>query len=135
MSTTAIDTSALLYVLEDGSERQDIVLGLLGEDTVLSVQVVTESSSVLERKFKRSRSEVRRWVEMLLAGYRVTSLTPESVLGAQDLRERYSLSHWDSLIVAHALENQATVLFAEDMQDGLVVEGTLTIRNPFPGRG
>lgn len=135
MSMIAIDTSALLYVLEEGSERQDIVIGLLGEDTVLSVQVVTESSSVLERKFKRSRAEVRRWVEVLLAGYRVTPLTPESVLSAQDLRGRYSLSHWDSLIVAHALENQVSVLFAEDMQDGLVVEGTLTIRNPFPRKG
>jgi len=134
MSMTAIDTSALLYVLEEGTERQSIVLGILSDETVLSVQVVTESARVLERKFKRSRGEVRRWVEMLLSGYRVTSLTPESVLSAQDLRERYSLSHWDSLIVAHALENQATVLVAEDMQDGLVVDGTLTIRNPFTSR-
>lgn len=131
MSTTAIDTSALLYVLDEATARQEIVFGILGDETILSVQVVTESARVLERKFKRSRSEVRAWVEMLISGYRVTALTPESVLKAQELRERYSLSHWDSLIVAHALENQASVLFAEDLHDGLVIDDALTIRNPF----
>lgn len=46
----------------------------------------------------------------------------------------YSLSHWDSLKVATALQSDPTLLYSEDMQDGLVVDKQLTITNPFtPG--
>jgi len=47
------------------------------------------------------------------------------------LRRRYSLSYWDSTIVAAALNSGAEVLYSEDMQHGLTVEGRLEIRNPF----
>ena len=52
-------------------------------------------------------------------------------LNASQLRENYSLSHWDSLIVSVALHSGATQLYSEDMQDGLVLDEQLTIVNPF----
>lgn len=45
--------------------------------------------------------------------------------------QRYALSWFDSLIVAAAIETGCETLLTEDMQDGLVVDGTLTIVNPF----
>jgi predicted nucleic acid-binding protein len=50
---------------------------------------------------------------------------------ASGLRERLSLSYWDGLILAAALEAGVGVVCTEDMQDGLIVEGTLRIMNPF----
>jgi len=50
---------------------------------------------------------------------------------ASDLRTQYNLSFWDSLIVASALSGGADTLYSEDMQDGLIVSGQLTIINPF----
>ncbi|MEZ4513920.1 MAG: hypothetical protein R3C62_18780 [Chloroflexota bacterium] len=47
------------------------------------------------------------------------------------MRERYSLSHWDSLIIATAFEAGAAQLYSEDMHSGLIVEKQLTIINPF----
>jgi predicted nucleic acid-binding protein len=44
---------------------------------------------------------------------------------------KYSLSYWDSVIVASALETGAATLFSEDMQNGLLVNGELRIVNPF----
>ncbi len=44
---------------------------------------------------------------------------------------RHGFSFYDALIVASALEAGCTTLLSEDMQDGLVVEGRLTLRNPF----
>jgi len=38
---------------------------------------------------------------------------------------------YDALIVASALEAGCTTLVSEDMQDGRVIDGRLTIRNPF----
>ena len=57
---------------------------------------------------------------------------PESgLLIASQLRQRYSLSFWDSTIVATALNAGVPVLYSEDMQHGLTIEGRLQIRNPF----
>lgn len=53
---------------------------------------------------------------------------------ARGIAERYQLSFYDALIVAAALAAGCDTLFSEDMHDGLVIEGRLTIRNPFgPG--
>jgi predicted nucleic acid-binding protein len=45
----------------------------------------------------------------------------------------YSLQFYDALIIATALEHGCHTLITEDMQHGLVVEGRLTINNPFVG--
>ena len=44
---------------------------------------------------------------------------------------RYDLSHWDALIVAAALATDCDTLYSEDMQDGQVFDGRLTVKNPF----
>ena len=53
------------------------------------------------------------------------------VKNASRLRQQYSFSFWDSLIIARALEAGVTLLYSEDMQDGILVAGTLEIINPF----
>jgi len=50
---------------------------------------------------------------------------------SSQLRDKYSFSFWDSSIVASALHADARLLFSEDMQAGLIVEGKLEIVNPF----
>lgn len=47
------------------------------------------------------------------------------------LAARYGFAFYDAVIVASALEAGCTTLMSEDMQDGLVVEARLTVRNPF----
>ena len=44
---------------------------------------------------------------------------------------RFGYRIYDSLIIASALEAACATLYSEDMQDGQVIEGRLTIRNPF----
>lgn len=43
----------------------------------------------------------------------------------------YRFSYWDSLIVSSALTEGATLIYSEDMQNGLKVENQLRIINPF----
>lgn len=50
---------------------------------------------------------------------------------AWELKQRYQLAYWDSLIVSSALETMCTVLYSEDLQHRQVIEGTLQIVNPF----
>jgi predicted nucleic acid-binding protein len=47
------------------------------------------------------------------------------------LAKRYSLSICDALIVAAALDSGCDVLWSEDMEHDLLVDGRLRIRNPF----
>jgi len=47
------------------------------------------------------------------------------------IARRDGLNVHDALIVASALEARCNTLLSEDMQDGRVIDGSLTIRNPF----
>jgi predicted nucleic acid-binding protein len=47
------------------------------------------------------------------------------------LSQRYQLLHWDSLIIAAALQANCAVLYSEDLQSGMVIDQRLTIINPF----
>lgn len=49
---------------------------------------------------------------------------------ASELRQRFSLSFWDGLIVSSALAAQVEALYSEDMQHGIRIE-SLEILNPF----
>jgi predicted nucleic acid-binding protein len=55
------------------------------------------------------------------------------LLKASTLRGQYALSFWDSMIVSGALHVNISVLYSEDMQDGLVIENKVRIRNPLKG--
>jgi predicted nucleic acid-binding protein len=47
-----------------------------------------------------------------------------------DLRARFSLSHWDSMLLAACKEAGVTTLYSEDMDAGTDYDG-LKIVNPF----
>jgi predicted nucleic acid-binding protein len=63
-------------------------------------------------------------VSMRPLGYDVHDL-------ARMTAQRYGLGFYDALIVAAAQFDQCETLYSEDMQHGLVIDGTLTIINPF----
>jgi predicted nucleic acid-binding protein len=53
---------------------------------------------------------------------------------ALELAARFSLSFYDALIVAAALDSGCERLWSEDLLDGLRIDG-LTIANPFAPAG
>lgn len=55
----------------------------------------------------------------------------EAILLSFKITKQYKYSIWDSLIIASALESNCSVLYTEDMQDGQIIDGKLTIVNPF----
>jgi predicted nucleic acid-binding protein len=97
----------------------------------ISTQVINETCSVLIRKARFDEVQIREVVEAFAEICTIVELTTETLIQASNLRSRYNFSFWDGLIVASALEANASILYSEDMQTGLVVEGQLTIVNPF----
>lgn len=130
-----IDSDVWLYALIEG---QDILkesraneLAQTTPNIVVSVQVINEVSANLLKKAGFTEQEIRELVDSFYQLYTVMPLTQEVLLDASSLRERYRLSYWDSLIVASARASNASIIYSEDMHNGLVIDGTLTILNPF----
>jgi len=57
--------------------------------------------------------------------------TVDTIKKANTIKYKYGYSFYDSLFIASALEAGCTILYSEDLQDGQVIEKTLTIVNPF----
>jgi predicted nucleic acid-binding protein len=97
----------------------------------ISTQVINEVCTNLKRKKNVPESDLADIMRRFLRDCDVSPVTMDSMLKASNLRERYSLSFYDSQIAACALLAGCNVLESEDMQAGLVIEGVLMIRNPF----
>lgn len=129
-----IDTNIWLYAFieADDTTKSGIARTLIQEsESVVSVQVINEVCVNLLRRANFTEDQISQLIESFYEKCRVVELTESGLLIASQLRQRYSLSFWDSTIVATALNAGVPVLYSEDMQHGLAFEGKLQIRNPF----
>ena len=68
---------------------------------------------------------------MLETSCQVAIITPMTIQHAIEIAERYKFSWFDSLIVATALEAGCDTLYTEDLQHRQIIDGRLTVSNPF----
>lgn len=61
----------------------------------------------------------------------VNPVTIEAHDLARQLAERHGFAFYDACIVAAASLAGCQVLYTEDMHDGLVIQGNMTLSNPF----
>ncbi len=93
---------------------------------------MNEFANVARRKLKRPWPEIATVLADMLAIFpKPAPLTRATHEAAIRLATRYGFALYDALIVASALEARCATLLTENMQDGLLVEMRLTIRNPF----
>ena len=126
------DTNVLVYLVGQKDERTKKAETLVAGGGVVSVQVLNELASVSHRKLRMSLEEIAD----SLADIRVLCpqpipLTAETHDAGLRIASKYRFSFYDALIAAAALEADCTTLYSEDFQDGQVIEGRLTVRNPF----
>lgn len=133
-TTCFIDTNIWLYAFieTDDTTKSATARTLIQEsEPIVSIQVINEVCVNLLRRANFTEEQVSRLVESFYEKYRVIELTKSVLLMASQLRQRYSLSFWDSTIVATALSAGVSVLYSEDMQPGLTIEEQLQVHNPF----
>ncbi len=127
-----LDTNILVYNQTDDDPAKALETeALIVSGNVISVQVLNELANVLTRKMRWPWDAVHESLALTRAILEVVPLTEDIHETGLRLAQRYSLSIYDAMIVAAALESGCDVLWSEDMQDGLVVESRLRIRNPF----
>jgi predicted nucleic acid-binding protein len=130
-----IDTNIWLYAFTVGDDPEKTARAkkLLETQSIVfvSTQVINEVCVNLIKKSQFSEQQIQQLLESFYAKYAVVEFSKPLLLRGSALREQHAFSFWDSLIVAGALAANATVLYSEDMQDGLVIEKHLRIVNPF----
>ena len=126
------DTNVLVYALGQQDDRTPAAEALLAAGGVISVQVLNELAAVAHRKLKMP------WADVAEALDAIKALCPSPVpltLATHDLALRLAVSHgyhvYDGLIIAAALESECSTLYSEDLHGGQVIDGRLTIRDPF----
>ena len=127
-----LDTNVVLYAFRQGDSRSQKAEALLAEGGAISVQVLNEFVAVARRKLNQSWDEVRHALGILHVFFsEPTPVTVKTHDAAISIAERYKYSIYDALILASALETGCNVVYSEGLQDGHVIERSLTIRNPF----
>jgi predicted nucleic acid-binding protein len=97
----------------------------------LSSQVIGEVCVNLIRKANFDETRIRQLISRFYYDHEVVSIEHGILLKASELREQHPFSFWDSVVVSSALAANASILYSEDMQDGLLLERRLKIANPI----
>jgi predicted nucleic acid-binding protein len=127
----AIDTNVAVYAFSE-DDRSTKSLDLLDAGPRISVQLLNEFAFVSLRKRQVPWPEIEQSLAAITS--LASSLRPvgEDVhKRAVRLAQRYRLRFYDALLLAAAILDGCSIFYSEDMQDALVIEGTLTIVNPF----
>jgi len=125
------DTNVIVYAVGKESTKQAIARRIVADGDTVSAQVVNETVNVLLRKQGTALAIAHEIAESLLDLADVMPVNEQTIRKAIQISKRYGFSHWDSLIVAVALQADCTVLYSEDMQHGQIIDDRLTITNPF----
>ncbi len=130
MTAAFVDSNIVVYSIS-ADPRRHTAQQVLNARPETSVQGLNEFVWVARRKLKFSAeqaAEASKQVRLFLSA--IHSLLPVDHEVALGLVIRYRLAWWDSLMLAVALRSGARTYYSED-QNGLKIEGFVTIVNPF----
>jgi predicted nucleic acid-binding protein len=136
----AVDTNVFIYALDaDEPAKQAKALQLLDRlsrasgSTVLPWQVAGEILNNLRRSEAAGRlsaADVEPQLRSFLTIFPLVIPNAAVFVRYFHLRARFSLSHWDTMLLAACKEADVTTLYSEDMAAGTDYDG-LEIVNPF----
>ena len=94
----------------------------------------TFDSNILIYAFGSQNDEKKEIAHKLLIKCNKISLQALNVLIAENavqIMKANKYSFWDSMMLAAAIEANCNLIYSEDMQHNHIVDGKLTIVNPF----
>jgi len=130
-----IDSNVLIYVADDTDVVKQHVARSIVRDAIttlgfmVSAQVINEFCAVSHRKLKKSTDEVYGFLE-IFERIKTVPVLPAWTRRALEIRERYNLQFYDSLLLAAAEANGCDEIYTEDLSDGQVYCGIKAV-NPF----
>ncbi|MFN7259802.1 MAG: PIN domain-containing protein [Cyclobacteriaceae bacterium] len=127
-----IDSNIIVYLVDNRSkEKTKKAQDFLSPDFFISTQVIAENVNVCLKKLHLNKETTFDFARRILNRFRILQITEATLLKSFEISIKYQLSSWDSIIIATAILNNCSIIYSEDMQDGLIVENSVTIINPF----
>ena len=132
---TFIDTNVVVYASDPSDSRKnELAVEILADafdndQYVISSQVLNEFVNTALNKLKKSDEEVVGHLR-LLKTMRVVPVSAEWLERAVEIRSRYDLQFYDSLLLAAAEALGCDKFLTEDLNDGQMY-GSVKAVNPF----
>lgn len=134
--TDFADSNILIYAVLEDSPLCEPAREVLRTGPATSVQALNEFVWTGRRKLGLGADDLRAGTAFLQALLgEVHALSLEDHNRALQLSTRYRFQWWDSLLLAVALRTGASRFLSQDLQHGQVIEGGLTVVDPFPDGG
>ena len=131
-----LDSNVLVYYVDSRDQKkqakaESIIEAAFNGDSVclISVQTLTEFSNVALGKLKLPESIVARYVEVF-AELPVVTPDVKMLTRALEIKERYDIQFYDSMMLAAAERVGADEFLTEDLNDGQMY-GSVKAVNPF----
>ena len=128
-----LDTNALVYFISNEKKKKvrarEIIFS--SEEVYVSSQIISEFISVCFSKKLLSADEIISIVNQLIEALNFVAVEESTIKKALQIKHKLGFSFWDCLVISSALENNCSILYTEDLQEGQIIENTLTIINPF----
>ena len=136
----AADTNVLVYAIDaDEPVKQVAAIRLLdrlsepASETVLLWQVAGEFLACLRRwqsAGKVSAADVEADIRDVLSMFPLAAPAPAVFELSLGLSSRFSLSHWDSMLLGACIDAGVDTLYSEDLSSGAVYQ-SVEVLNPF----
>jgi predicted nucleic acid-binding protein len=131
MPASFFDTNVIVYLASSDQKKAERAERVVFDGGTISVQILNEITNVARRKMHLSWEETNAFLSVIRRLLAVVPLTVESHEAGLALAQRYNLSTYDAMVAASALQAGCDTLWSEDMQDGVILDGSLHIKNPF----
>ncbi len=136
----AVDTNVLVYFVDNDEPAKhtkaiELLDRLIDEkiETVLLWQVAAEFLGCMRRwenERRISRQEVLGNLSRVRSMLRCVLPSESALQISLDLSTKYSLSHWDSMLLASCIDAGVRMLYSEDLADGMTYD-SVTVVNLF----
>jgi predicted nucleic acid-binding protein len=138
MSADFLDSNVLVYLFDDVAPRKPLIArklvqaALVQKSACISFHVVQETLNVITRTLATpvKADDAHAFLGHVLMPLCRVMPSERLYQHAIELQSRFSISFYDALIVAAALEAGCSRLLTEDLQHGQRIE-SLRIENPF----
>lgn len=130
-----LDTNVLFYAFSDdptAATKSAIAQEIFTEPFEISVQVLNEFASASRKKHGKDLAVIEGLVaDIVEVSDVIHPVTLDVHIKGLRLAMRHGFQFYDAVLIASALKAECNIFASEDMQDGMVIEGRMTIRNPF----
>lgn len=100
-----IDSNIALYALDKATFKNKIALELIKKNPIISTQVVLESINICLKKFKFSKEVSYQHGMYLMDTCALKLIDKTTLVLAFEISVQFQYSHWNSLIISSALQN------------------------------